>query len=305
MTRRGWVLFISMGIIWGLPYMLIKIAVREVSPEFLVFVRTGGGALLLLPIAAATGALRGLAKRWIPLLAFTVAEMAVPWFLLFNAERRLSSSLTGLLIAAVPLVGAILGVVSGSERLGRRRVFGLAVGFAGVAALVGFDVSGSDVWAAASLLGVVVGYAVGPWILARHLSDLPPIGVIAGSLVLCAVAYVPLAAFHLPTRPLSASVVESIVVLTVVCTAIAFVLFFALISEVGPVRATVITYLNPAVAVILGVVVLGEPFGVATGLGFALILLGCFFATGRSGEQASQAGAAVAPQITDRAIAEP
>jgi drug/metabolite transporter (DMT)-like permease len=279
MTRRGWVLFISLGVIWGLPYLLIKVSVREVSPEFLVLMRTGGGALLLLPIAAAKGSLRGLLRHWRPLLAYTGVEIGVPWVLLFSAERKLSSSLAGLLIAAVPLAGALLAFVTGSDQLDRRRTVGLLIGFGGVAALVGFAVGRSDFLAALSLGGVVIGYALGPWLLARYLSDLPPLGVVAGSLVICAVAYAPIAAFSLPKHALTASVIESIVVLTVVCTVVAFIIFFALIGEVGPYRATVITYLNPAVAVLLGVSVLGEHFGVATGVGFALILTGCFFAT--------------------------
>lgn len=270
-----------------MPYLLIKVSVREISPVFLVLLRTGGGSILLVPFAAAKGSLRGLVRYWRPLLAYTTVEIGVPWVLLFSAEKKLSSSLAGLLIAAVPLVGALLGLLTGAEGLGGRRVMGLLLGFGGVAALVGFAVGRSDVWAAASLIGVVVGYALGPWILSRYLSDLPPIGVVAASLVLCAVVYAPIAAFQVPKHALSASVIESVLVLTVVCTVVAFLVFFALIAEVGPYRATVITYLNPAVAVFLGVTVLGEHFGVATGVGFGLILTGCFFAT-QPGKAASE-----------------
>lgn len=291
MTRRGWVLFVALGIIWGLPYLLIKVSVRELSPAFLVFVRTGGAAVLLVPLAAVRGELRPLLKYWRPLLAYTTVEMGVPWVLLFHAEQRLSSSLSGLLIAAVPLAGALLAWLTGSERLDPRRVIGLAVGFLGVALLVGFEVGRANLWAAASIGGVVVGYALGPWVIARHLSDAPPLGVVAGSVVLCAAAYAPIAAFELPQHSVSASVIESVVALTVVCTVVAFLVFFALIAEVGAYRATVITYVNPAVAVLLGVTVLGEKFGVATAAGFGLIVVGCVFATGRasSGRQAVSA----------------
>jgi len=279
MTRRGWVLFVAMGIIWGLPYLLIKVSVREVSPALLVLLRTGGGAVLLLPIAAVRGAIRPVLKRWRPLVMYTAVELGVPWFLLFRAEERLSSSLSGLLIAAVPLAGALLAWLTGSDRLDRRRLLGLAAGFGGVALLVGFAVGRSDLWAAASLGGVVIGYALGPWILARHLSDAPPLGVVAGSLVLCAVVYAPIALLQPLPRMWTSSVVESVATLTLVCTVAAFLLFFALIGEVGPMRATVITYVNPAVAVLLGVTVLGEKVGVATVAGFLLILVGCFLAT--------------------------
>lgn len=279
MTRRGWILFVALGIIWGIPYLLIKVAVRDVSPPFLVLMRTGGGALLLLPIAGARGELRPLARHWKALAAFSLSEMGLPWLLLFNAERHLPSSLTGLLISAVPLVGALLAWLSGSDRIDIRRLAGLLLGISGVGLLVGFAIGGSQLLAALSLLVVVVGYALGPWILSRHLASLPPLGVIAGALLLCAVVYAPIAAFQLPSGPVSAAAIESMAALTVVCTAVAFLVFFALVGEVGAMRMTLITYVNPAVAILLGVTVLGEHFAVTTGVGFVLILAGCFLAT--------------------------
>jgi drug/metabolite transporter (DMT)-like permease len=281
LSRRGWLLFAAMGVIWGLPYLLIKISVREIAPSMLVEIRTGGGALMLLPIAIARGDLRQVLRRWKPVLAFAVSETALPWLFLFNAEQKLSSSLSGLLVAAVPLVGAVLGRLTGGDRLDRRRFAGLLVGLAGVGALVGFDVGRSDLWAAASLGFVAVGYALGAWILSRHLADLPGLGVITVALGFCAVIYVPIAAFSVPTHSLTTSVVVSAVTLTVVCTAVAFVVFFQLITEVGPVRATLITYVNPAVAVLLGVSVLGERFGRGTVAGFVLIVVGCLLTTSR------------------------
>lgn len=279
MTRRGWALFLLLGLVWGLPYLLIRIAVREISPPLLVFVRTGGGAVLLLPLVAARRQLVPVLRRWKPVLVYTCVEICIPWLLLFNAERHLSSSLTGLLIAGVPIAGAVLAIATGTDRLDGTRATGLALGILGVGALVGFDVHGSNLWAAASLVVVAIGYALGPWLLAQHLSDLPGMGVIAVSLAMGAVLYAPAAALTLPRRSLSASVVTSMAGLTVVCTVVAFLAFFALIAEVGPMRTTVITYLNPAVAVVLGVTVLGEPFGVGTGVGFVLVLAGSYLAT--------------------------
>ena len=279
MSRRAWALFLLLGGVWGLPYLLIRIAVREVPPPLLVLVRTAGGALLLLPVVAVRGELVPVLRRWRTVLVYTVVEIAVPWVLLFEAERHLTSSLTGLLIATVPSFGAVLALATGTDRLDVTRSAGLGLGILGVVALVGFDVHGSSLWAAMSLLVVAVGYAVGPWLLAHRLSDLPGMGVVAVSLAMCAVLYSPAAAFSLPTRSLSMSVVVSMAALTVVCTVVAFVAFFALIAEVGPMRTTVVTYLNPAVAVVLGVGVLGEPFGAATGIGFALVLAGSFLAT--------------------------
>jgi drug/metabolite transporter (DMT)-like permease len=149
-------------VIWGLPYFLIKISVRELSPALLVLMRTGGGAALLVPLAAARGELVTVLRRWRYLLLYTFVELGVPWFLLFNAERHVSSSLSALLIATVPLFAAVVAWTSGSESLDRRRVGGLALGFGGVAVLVGFSVGRSDVWASLSLGVVGLGDALGP-----------------------------------------------------------------------------------------------------------------------------------------------
>jgi drug/metabolite transporter (DMT)-like permease len=281
-TRRGWALFGAMCVIWGIPYLLIKVAVAEVNPVALVFLRTAMGAALLVPVAAARGQLAPLLPRWRMLVAYTVIEIGLPWVLLSHAEQRLSSSLSGLLVAAVPLIGAVIAAGVGQERIDSRRLVGLLVGLAGVAVLLGFDVSSGDLGAVGEMGVVATCYAIGPLIISRQLADLPAMGVVAASLGLAAVAYAPVALLHLPSHVPPANVVAALVVLGVLCTAIAFLVFFALIAEAGPVRATVITYVNPAVAVALGVLLLGERFTVATAVGFVLILLGCALATRRS-----------------------
>ncbi|HSP65384.1 MAG TPA: DMT family transporter [Candidatus Deferrimicrobium sp.] len=282
MTRRGWLLFGVMGVIWGVPYLLIKVAVAELSPASLVLLRTATGALVLLPIAAARGSIGSLRPHWRWVLVYTVVEVAVPWMLLSDAERHVSSSLAGLLIAAVPFIGALLALVTGGDdRLDTRRLTGLLVGFVGVAALVGFDLSGGNVGAVGEIAVVTVGYALGPMIIARRLRGVPAVAVVTASLVLTAIAYAPAGVLQLPHHAPKVQVILAVAGLGVVCTALAFLLFFALIAEVGPVRATVITYVNPAVALALGVAVLGEPFTVSTGAGFVLILLGSFLATSR------------------------
>jgi drug/metabolite transporter (DMT)-like permease len=284
-SRRGWVLFAAMAVIWGIPYLLIKVAVDEIAPSTLVLARTALGALLLLPLAFARGQLRPLLPRWKMLLVYTAVEICGPWLLLGFAEQRLSSSMTGLLVAGVPLVGAVLARFGPDrERLGARRLTGLLVGLAGVAALVGFSLGAGDVRALVAIAFVVVGYAVGPAILARHFADLPALGVVAASLALAAVAYIPAGVIEAPSAWPSGEAVAAVVVLAVVCTAVAFLVFFALIAEVGPTRSTVITYVNPAVAVLLGVLILDEAFTLATGAGFALILLGSVLATSRRKE---------------------
>jgi drug/metabolite transporter (DMT)-like permease len=291
MSRRGWLLFAIMGVVWGVPYLMIKVAVTGLTPAALVFSRTAIAALMLAPIAAARGQVRPVLRRWRPLLVFTAVEMAVPWYLLAHAEQRLSSSLSGLLIAAVPMVGALVGRLTGAERLGPRRLVGLAIGLAGVAALVGLDVGRGDLIACLEMAGVVVGYAVGPFILVRYLTDAPGLGVVAGSLVLTMIAYAPVALGQLPARLPGLDVLGAVAVLAVVCTAVAFLCFFALIDEAGPVRATVIPYLNPAVAVTLGVLLAGEPFTVGIAVGFVLVLVGSVLATGRSPDRTQPAAA--------------
>lgn len=272
-------LFLALGVAWGIPYLLIKVAVEELSPAELVLARTGLAALILMPIAIAKDAVRPLVRHWHWLLVFAAVEIAIPWVLLNKAETRLPSSTTGLLIAAVPLAGVGIAFATGrAERLAPVAWLGLALGIVGVGALVGLDVSGSDLGAVAEVGVVVLGYAAGPAILSRALAGLPGIGIMASALTVTALAYVPvvLVADGVPAELPSAKVIWSVIALAVVCTAAAFMLLFALVTEVGPVRATTITYLNPAVAVVAGALVLGEPVTVWTVVGFVLVVTGSY-----------------------------
>ena len=280
MTRRGLALFGAMCVIWGIPYLLIRIAVRDLSPATLVLARTSIAALLLLPIAAFRHELRPIVRHWSAVLAFAGVEIAVPWVLLGAAEQEISSSLTALLIAAVPLIGAVIARTTGErERLGLQSLLGLLVGLVGVATIVGLNLEGAGALPILEVGLVAVCYAVGPAILQRRLAELPALGVIAASLAVTAVVYLPIAAFSFPQEMPSAKVIWSVLGLAVVCTAIAFLLFFALIAEIGSVRATVITYVNPAVAALLGVAILGEHFTTGMAIGFVLVLLGSALAT--------------------------
>jgi drug/metabolite transporter (DMT)-like permease len=280
MSRRGWVLFASMCVIWGIPYLLIRVAVRDLTPATLVLARTLVAAAILLPLALRRDELRPLLRHWPALAVFAGIEIAIPWVLLGSAEQHLSSSLTGLLVAAVPLVAVVVAATTGArEHLGGARAAGLLLGVVGVAAIVGVNLDGASALPIVEVGIVAVCYAVGPLILQRYLSHLPAMGVIAGSLALTAVVYVPIAAFSLPHEAPSATALGAVAGLGVVCTALAFVVFFALIGEIGPVRATVITYVNPAVAAILGVIVLGEHLTIGVILGFGLVLAGSFLAT--------------------------
>jgi drug/metabolite transporter (DMT)-like permease len=300
MSRRGLMLFGVMCVVWGIPYLLIRVAVRELSPAFLVFARTGFAALLLLPLAARRGQLRVLLPYWRPLVLFAIVEIAVPWLLLSRAEQRLSSSLTGLLIAAVPLVAAAVTVAVGSaDRLDRRGWLGLLIGLMGVGALVGLDFGRVGVAPLLEVCVVVVGYAIGPMILSRRLSHLPSLGIMAAALTLTALAYAPVAAVQMPTH-MSLDVVLSAAGLAVVCTALAFLLFFDLIAEIGPVRATVITYVNPAVAAVLGVGLLSESFTAGMAVGFALVLSGSVLATRRRAPRHLPSGSSPTARVADQ-----
>jgi drug/metabolite transporter (DMT)-like permease len=278
MTRRGIILFSLLGVAWGIPYLLIKIAVGQLDPAMIVFSRTALAAVVLLPVAAARGEIRPVLRRWRPLLCYTVAELVIPQLLLGTAEERLPSSTTGLLIAAVPLAGVGVAFLLGRpERLTRVNWAGIAVGMAGVALLAGFAVSGTDLGPAGEVLAVVLCYALGPAVLAKWMPDVGGFGVTAVALTITALVYAPVvtATHGWPARWPGPSVLASLVILGLVCSAAALTIMALLVAEVGPVRATAVTYVNPAVALVAGAIVLGEPVTGWSVAGFALILAGC------------------------------
>ena len=284
MTRRGLILFAALGLAWGIPYLFIKVAVSELEPAMVVLSRSALAAILLLPLAFFRREVAQVVRRWKPMLAYTIVEIVLPWYFLSSAEQRLPSSTAGLLLATVPLAGVGIAFAMGRpERLSRMNWLGIVLGMLGVTALVGLDIAGSDLIAVAEMAVVVVGYALGPAILARWMSDLPGVGVVAVSLAATAVVYVPfvLLTGAWPTAWPSQAVIASILVLAVVCSALAFLLMVSLVAEIGPVKATAITYVNPAVAIIAGVLVLGERITVWTIVGFVLVLAGSYFVTRR------------------------
>lgn len=295
-TRRGLFLFVALGIAWGIPYLFIKVAVSELEPGMVVLARSGLAAILLLPLALFRHEVWPVLKRWKPMLAYTVAEIVLPWYFLSSAEEHLPSSTAGLMIAAVPLAGVgIAFLVGRPERLSGVNWLGILLGMLGVAALVGLDVAGSDLFAVAQMAVVVVGYALGPAILSRWMPDLPGVGVVAVSLAGAAVVFVPfvLLTEGVPSVWPSPAVIVAIVVLAVVCSALAFLMMVGLIAEIGPVKATTITYVNPAVAIIAGVLVLGERVTVWTVVGFVLVLAGSYLVTRKRQEADAEADAEV------------
>ena len=302
MSRRGWAMFAAMGVIWGMPYLLIKIAVGGVSVPVLVLARVTIGTALLLPVALRRKQFDALRGAWGWLAVFAIVEVILPWFALAEAERGISSSLTGLLIAAVPIIVAVLSLfVRGGDRLSAIRWTGLLIGLAGVALLAGPNLVGrgatvGSARSVAEVLFVALCYASGPLIMKAKLGHVPPIAMTAASLALATVVYAPLAALSWPAAMPSAKVLAAIAGLALVCTAAAFLIFFSLIGEVGPARASVITYINPAIAVALGVSVLGERVTPVMLAAFVTILVGSVLATrpSRPAQTAAPATAKVA-----------
>ena len=283
MTRRGWVLFAAMAMIWGIPYFLIRVAVKEIPPSVVVFGRTSLAAVVLLVLAARAGAIRAALRRWRPVLVFAIVEMAIPWILLTTAEEHLASGLTALIVAAVPIVGTIAAFVLGDRHALRFvRIVGIALGLGGVALLVGRDLTSDQAppwWSVVEVLIVVVCYATAPFLADRRLADVPSLGVIAVSLSIVTVIYAPIAALNLPAHTPRINAVLAVLALALICTGLAFVVFFRLIDEVGPARAGLITFANPVVAVALGAVFLDELITTATVIGFVLVAAGCWLAT--------------------------
>jgi drug/metabolite transporter (DMT)-like permease len=279
---RSWGAFAALGIIWGLPYFFIKISVQELSPVVVAFGRVMLGSSILLPIAWHRGALKSLGGHKAAVCAFALAEFIIPFSAISFGERWISSSVTGILIAMVPLSIVLIQRFFGvHERLGKWRVVGLGLGFVGVVALVGFGtISGPLGWAGVGcMLIATLGYAIGPLIIQRHFRGLDSIGPLAASLLVASIVLLGPALLALPTRMPSARVLASMAMLGVVCTAVAMLLMFYLVGHAGASRAAVITYINPAVAALLGVSLLHERLGAGGILAFVCILLGSWLAT--------------------------
>jgi drug/metabolite transporter (DMT)-like permease len=286
MSARAWGAFAAVSVLWGIPYLFIRVAVDgDMPPVFLAWLRVALGALLLTALArqAGPGTFAGVRARMRWLAAFAVLEIAIPFPLIAAGERHVASSLAAIIVAAVPLIIALLALrFEPSERVDRRRLLGLLVGFAGVVLLVGVDVGGNgpELLGAGAILLAAVGYACGPMILNRHLLGIDPRATMAVALGIAAVILTPAAAFSLPSATPSAAAMISVVVLVVLCTAAAFLIYVRLVGEVGPGRAAVITYVAPVLALGLGVVVLGEHPGGGAIAGLAAIIAGSWLSTG-------------------------
>lgn len=289
MTRKALWLFLATGVAWGIPYFFIRIAVEDFSTYSIVLFRVLIGAAVLVPLALHQGALTLALKHWPWVLAFALIEMVVPWWFITEAGRHLPSGLIGLLTATVPFFAVAMVSFLGDKSVWHpKTVLGLLMGFAGVASLVGIDSLGGlidPIWVFA-VIAAAVGYAAAPILVAHKIGFVPTSGVVSLSMVIVAIVYAVPAIISLPAEIAAVPALESwvaILVLGVVCSALAFILFFALIKEVGAARATLITYLNTLVAITLGVVFLNEPITIGLLIGFPLILIGSWFAGRRHG----------------------
>ena len=284
MTRKGWLLFIAMSVIWGIPYLFIKLAVRELDPIVVVFIRIGLAALVLLPIAAQRKVLGQIKGRVLMLSLLSCVQITIPFLLISFGEQHIASSLTSLLIASEPILIALLALwLDRGERVGGLRLVGLVVGMLGVVILLGLDVSGDSqrLLGASFVLLAAVGYAIGALLLRRPaIASLPIMGVVAVECTAATVLLLPLSITRFPAVLPSIQVIISLLVLGLICTALAYLTFFALVAEVGASRGSVFTYVNPAVSVFLGVLVLGESIDIGTIVGFLLIILGSWLSTG-------------------------
>jgi drug/metabolite transporter (DMT)-like permease len=283
MSRRGWLYFAAMSSIWGVPYLFIKIAVDGGAPPLgVAWARITLAAVVLLALAGRSGALGSLRGRLRWVVAYGIAEIAVPFPLIAFGEQRIPSSMAAILIASVPLMLALVSLrYEAAERPTRLRMAGLLLGFAGVVTLVGVDVSQrpGELPGVLAVLGAAAGYTAGPLILKRHLVKLDPRATMGASLAVASAVLLIPAIFTAPAHLPSGGALASIVVLGLLCTALAFVIFSSLIGEVGPSRAAVITYINPVIAVALGVALLGEQPTAGTVAGLLLILAGSWLST--------------------------
>src|SRR6266516_854002 len=284
MTRKGWLLFISMSVIWGIPYLFIKIAVQELDPSVLVFARVGIAAAILLPVAAHRKVLRPLRERWLVVAALACVQVVGPFLLISFGEQHITSSLTSLLIAADPLLVALLALrFDPGERVTGLRLIGLMIGIVGVVVLLGLDVGGDEqrLLGAVLVLLAAACYAASALLIKRPtIAALPILGVVTVMCISATVVLLPLAVTRLPNKVPDMQVLVRLLVLGSICTALAYLLFFSLVAEVGASRGTVITYVNPAVAVLLGVILLGEPLDAVIIVGFLLIIAGSWLSTG-------------------------
>jgi len=282
MSRRNWFLFLFVGFIWGIPYLLIKVAVEELSPPVIVFSRVAIGAAILIPIAMKRGSLVPAIKAWKYVIPYAIGEMIGPWFLITAAEQKMTSGLAGLLVATVPIWSTILASFHGDKTVWHhKRLLGILIGFIGIILVVGIErFSGrQSIVAIAMIIIAAIGYSWAVTMITAKVPHIEPMSINGVAMVLTAIVYLPFVFLNAPEHMPSAKVLGSVLILGLFPTALAFFLFFQLIKDIGTARGSLVTYLNTAFAVILGVIILKEPLTLGITLGLPLVLIGSYFAS--------------------------
>ncbi len=282
MTRRNWILFGLTGVLWGIPYLFIKIAVRDYSPAIVVCGRTLIGAAILIPLALKQGSLKQALKGIRYVIPYAIAEMVGPWILITSAEKKISSGLAGLLIATVPIWSTILTSLHGDKSVWQpRRLFGIVVGFIGIVALVGIEsIRGtSNPLAIGAVILSAILYAFATIRITRALPGVSGLAINGVAMAFNSIFYLPFAISEWPKGHISQASTFSLIALGILSTALAFALFFMVMDEIGPARASLVTYINTAVAVLLGVLLLSEPLTLGIIVGLPLVLVGSYFAS--------------------------
>jgi drug/metabolite transporter (DMT)-like permease len=282
MSRRNWFLFIFIGFIWGIPYLLIKVAVEEISPTMIVLSRVLIGSAILIPIAMKRGSLMPAIRAWRYVLPYAIGEMIGPWFLITAAEEKMSSGLAGLLVATVPIWATLIASMHGDKTVWQsKRLIGILIGFIGIVLVVGIEsFSGrQSIVAIFMVLIAAIGYAWAVTMVTAKIPHIEPISINAVAMVYTVIAYLPFLFLYMPEKVPSAEALGSVLLLGLFPTALAFILFFQLIKDIGPARGSLVTYLNTAFAVMLGVIILKEPFTLGIAVGLPLVLIGSYFAS--------------------------
>ena len=285
MSRRNLILFILAGFLWGIPYLFIRVAVdpdNGFSPAIVVFIRVFIGALILIPISIYDKSLFVAIKGWKYIAVYALFEMVIPWILIGTAEQSISSGLAGLLVASVPIFSTIIASMYGDNSVWHpRRLFGMAVGFLGVFLLVGIEsfTGSSDPIAILMILGASVGYAYAVIYITRKMPGVSGVAINAIAMAMTALFYSPALFLLWPDHKISLSATYSVIALGVFSTGIAFAIFFTVMAEIGPTRASLVTYMNTAFAVVLGVLILSEPLTIGIIVGLPLVLIGSYLAS--------------------------
>ena len=282
MSRKGWGLFALVGLLWGVPYLFMKVAVDELSTPLIVFSRVFIGAAVLIPLALYKKTFFPALKYWKYILIYSILEMVIPWTLITSSQRNLSSGVVALLIATVPIWATFFAHYSGDTTAAHRtRVFGIGIGLVGIALIVGIE-SLNDVANLASLFGVLVSAFSYAWAVNMITSKAPGASGVAINGIAMGISsliFAPFAFTHLPEKAPSVQAVLSTFGLGVICTALAFWVFFIVLDEIGAARASLVVYPNTAIAVILGIILLNEKLTLAIAIGLPLVLIGSYYAS--------------------------